>query len=92
MDSQTELELRNEIAILRTEVNKLYRRIERMLSRAGGNLEGPVTHESYIQLAAASAPDNPTTNNIKVYGRVVGGVLQMVAHYPDGTIDIISSN
>ena len=88
----SEQELRNEVANLRNEVNALRRRMELMISRAGGRLSGALTCESYIQLVEMDAPTNPAADNVRVYARDAGGVTQMVAHYPDGTIDIISQN
>jgi hypothetical protein len=88
----SEQQLRSEIALLRNEVATLRQRMELMISRAGGRVSGTLTCVSGLQLVEMVAPTDPAADNVRMYARDSAGVTQVVVHYSDGTVDVISEH
>lgn len=91
MTEQRVAVLERQVSELKSEVANLNRRIEKMLSRKGGQVEGQIHLDGWIQLEQqGSIPTTPTTDLVRIVGIDNGGIFQIVALFPNGTTYVIA--
>jgi len=78
------------ISELEAEMQRLRKRIEQMLSRKGGRVEGQVHLEGWLQFESQSQATDPSGGSVRLQVITTGSKLQLVAIYPSGLTEIIS--
>jgi len=80
MDKQTERELDK----IREELRDLRKRMDLLLSRYGGYVEGQISLAGVLQLVSQATADTPAADCVRLQSREVGGVLQVTLLFPSG--------
>ena len=82
--------LERRVSTLETQNRQLRRRLEQMLSRKGGHVEGQVHLDGWIQFEEQASIGTPGLD-LSRFGLVrSGGALQIVAVFPSGTIRVVA--
>jgi len=81
-----------EIERIWAELQRLRKRMECLLSQAGGHMEGQLSTEAWIQFEEVSTePDAPASGKVRAYARNAGGVTQYVVKFDDGTVRVLAT-
>jgi len=82
--------LERRVSILETQNRNLRLRLEQMLSRKGGHVEGQVHLDGWIQFEEQASIGTPDPDLSRIGLLESGGVLQVVAVFPSGTIRVMA--
>jgi hypothetical protein len=85
-------DLERRVSELEAEVQRLNRRIESMLSRKGGHLQGQLHIDGWIQLEEIPISRRPQTNMARLQAVDAGGVLQVILRFPSGKIVMLGQD
>jgi len=82
--------LERRVSTLETQNRNLRLRLEQMLSRKGGHVEGQVHLDGWIQFEEQASISTPDPDLSRIGLLESGGVLQVVAVFPSGTIRVMA--
>jgi len=82
--------LERRVSTLETQNRKLRLRLEQMLSRKGGHVEGQVHIDGWIQFEEQASIGTPSSDLSRIGLVESGGVLQVIAVFPSGTIRVMA--
>lgn len=80
------------ISELEKEVRKLRLRMEKMLSRKGGHVEGQVHIDGWIQLENRVMEAAPNANLARLQVITAGGHLQLIVRFPSGSVTVLGQD
>lgn len=82
--------LERRVSTLETQNRKLRLRLEQMLSRKGGHVEGQIHLDGWIQFEEQASIGTPAPDLSRIGLMESGGALQIVAVFPSGTIRVMA--
>lgn len=88
-DTQRISALERQVGELKEETRRLRLRMEHMLSRKGGALEGQLHIDGWIQLVERSSITTPASDLVRICAFNSGGVLQLIAVFPSGKTEVL---
>ncbi len=91
MTDQRTAILERQVSELKDEVARMSRRMEKMLSRKGGQVEGQIHLDGWMQFEQqGSTPSIPLADLVRVVGIDNGGIFQLIAIFPSGTTRVLA--
>lgn len=82
-------ELKRRVSEVENANRNLRLRVEQMLSRKGGHVNGQVHVEGWIQFEEQTLTTTPSSGCVRVQAVDAGGVLQLVAYFPSGNVVVL---
>lgn len=82
-------QLERRVSELESDVRRLRLRIEQMLSRKGGHVAGQVHVEGWLQLEEQTLSGTPSSGCVRIQAVDSGGILQLIAIFPTGHVEVL---